>query len=165
MSFEGATDMQQLMVKSGSRYRRATPSEVCETASHYAFRAFEGKFLRNPRDAREFLMNQAGLDHEQFGCVYLDNRHRVLRVEILFTGTIDGASVHPREVVKAALRESAAAVILFHNHPSQVGEPSKADEMITNRLRDALSLIDVRVLDHVIIAGPSLVSMAERGLI
>jgi len=95
----------------------------------------------------------------------LDCRHRVLRYLEMFRGTIDGASVHPREVVKVALQEQAAAVLLVHNHPSKIGEPSAADELITQRLRDALSLVDVRVLDHLIVAGSDVVSFAERGLI
>jgi len=83
----------------------------------------------------------------------------------MFRGTIDGASVHPREVVKVALLEQAAAVLLIHNHPSKISEPSAADELITQRLRDALSLVDVRVLDHLIVAGSEVMSFAERGLI
>jgi DNA repair protein RadC len=83
----------------------------------------------------------------------------------MFRGTVDGASVYPREVVKVALQERAAAILLVHNHPSAVAEPSAADEMITQRLRDALSLVDVRVLDHLIVAGSDVLSFAERGLI
>jgi len=89
----------------------------------------------------------------------------VIEYAPLFRGTIDGASVHPREVVKEALRRSAAAVILAHNHPSGVAEPSHADELITTRIRDALALIDVRVLDHFVITGEDIVSFAERGLL
>jgi len=100
-----------------------------------------------------------------FAIVFLDNRHRVIEYAPLFRGTIDGASVHPREVVKEALRRSAAAVILAHNHPSGVAEPSHADELITTRIRDALALIDVRVLDHFVITGEDIVSFAERGLL
>jgi DNA repair protein RadC len=97
--------------------------------------------------------------------VALDNRHRVLASEILFAGTIDGARVYPREVVKCALRHNAAAVIFAHDHPSGVLEPSAADELITKRLREALALIDVRVLDHFIVGGGECFSFSERGLL
>ncbi|MDQ2694962.1 MAG: DNA repair protein RadC [Pseudomonadota bacterium] len=103
--------------------------------------------------------------HEVFACLFLDNRHRVIDYEELFFGTIDGASVHPRQVVKRALHHNAAAVIFAHNHPSGVAEPSRADEQITVRLKDALGLIDVRVLDHFIIGDGQTVSFAERGLL
>lgn len=105
------------------------------------------------------------LDYEVFGIILLDNRHRVTHVAELFRGTVDGASVHPRELVRLVLEHNAAAVILFHNHPSGVAEPSAADEMITGRIRDALALIDVRVIDHLIVARGTVVSFAERGLI
>jgi DNA repair protein RadC len=95
----------------------------------------------------------------------LDKRHRLISYQEMFQGTIDGASVHPREVVKEALKQNAAAVILAHPHPSGVAEPSQADEIITKRLRDALSLIDVRILDHFIVAGGDTTSMAEMGLL
>ena len=96
--------------------------------------------------------------------MFLDNRHRVISFDRMFNGTIDGASVYPREVVRAAINHNAAAVIFAHNHPSGVAEPSRADEQITRRLKDALALIDVRVLDHMIV-GDEVVSFAERGLI
>lgn len=102
--------------------------------------------------------------HEVFACLFLDNRHRILKYEEMFTGTIDGASVYPREVVKRALFHNAAALILAHNHPSGVAEPSDSDKRITQRLKDALALIDVRVLDHFVI-GDEVVSFAERGLL
>ena len=97
--------------------------------------------------------------------MFLDNRHRILAVEELFFGTIDGASVHPREVVRECLKHNAASVIFVHNHPSGVAEPSQADERITRRLKDALHLIDVRVLDHFVVGTDALVSMAESGLL
>jgi len=103
--------------------------------------------------------------HEVFACLFLDNRHRVIDYEELFRGTIDGASVHPREVVRRALHHNAAALILAHNHPSGVAEPSEADHRITLRLSDALALVDVRVLDHVVVAAGTFVSMAEQGLL
>ena len=97
--------------------------------------------------------------------MYLDNRNRVTGFEELFRGTLDGASVHPREVVKHALSRNAAAVILAHNHPSGVAEPSQADEIITQRLKDALGLVDIRVLDHIVVGDGSCESFAERGLL
>jgi DNA repair protein RadC len=154
-------------VKSGRRYRPATADEVCEGASSYLFQvaAISRPSLSSPKNARDFLRSQAGLDREQFGVIYLDQRYRLMSIEILFNGTIDSASVHPREVVKRVLQEGAAAVMIFHNHPSGIGEPSCADEVITARIKEALALIDVRLVDHLIIAGTSVVSLAERGLI
>ena len=104
-------------------------------------------------------------EHEVFACLYLDNQHRVVKLEELFTGTIDGAAVYPREVVKRCLRNNAAAVIFAHNHPSGVAEPSQADIAITTRLTSALNTIDVRVLDHVVVGRNEAVSFAERGLL
>jgi DNA repair protein RadC len=103
--------------------------------------------------------------YEVFCCLFLDNRNRVIRLEELFRGTIDGASVHPREVVRQALACNAAAVILAHNHPSGIAEPSQADEFITRRLANALALVDIRVLDHLVIGDGAPVSFAERGLL
>jgi DNA repair protein RadC len=124
-----------------------------------------GPPLTSPRLAADYLLAQLrDRDHEVFCCLYLDNRHRLIGFEELFKGTIDGASVHPREVVKQALARRAAAVILAHNHPSGVAEPSRADEAITTRLRDALALVDIRVVDHVIVGDGVCVSLAERGL-
>jgi len=157
--------MARLMIKSGNRYRAATVSEVCEVASSYLFNSAIGKSVKSPQETKDFLRMQGAMEFEQFGIIYVDKRHRVISVEILFNGTIDGASVYPREVVKAALRENAAAVILFHNHPSGIAEQSSADEIITERLKSALALIDVRLLDHMIVTRNSVLSFAERGLI
>ncbi|MDE2317961.1 MAG: DNA repair protein RadC, partial [Xanthomonadaceae bacterium] len=122
--------------------------------------------LANPRDSGDFLRARLRhLPYEVFGCLYLDNRHRVLGFEELFRGTVDGASVHPREVVRACLAHNACAVILAHNHPSGVAEPSAADCAITRELRDALQLVGIRVLDHLVIGSGTPVSMAARGLI
>jgi DNA repair protein RadC len=122
--------------------------------------------LRNPRDSGDYLRARLSqLPYEVFACLYLDNRHRVLAFEELFRGTVDGASVHPREVVRACLRHNACAVIFAHNHPSGEAEPSGSDEAITHILRDALQLIEVRVLDHLIIGTGEPVSMAARGLL
>lgn len=103
--------------------------------------------------------------HEVFSCVWLDSRHRLIELQDLFFGTINGASVYPREVVRAAMRHNAAAVILAHNHPSGVAEPSTADKQLTTRLCDALSLVDVRVLDHIVVGDGESVSFANRGLL
>ena len=120
--------------------------------------------LRDPRDARRFLTAQLrDLDHEAFAALFLDSQHRVLAFEVLARGTIDAASVYPREVVKKALRHQSAALILAHNHPSGVAEPSAADRSLTTRLKDALALIDVRVLDHFVVGDCEPVSFAERG--
>ena len=125
-----------------------------------------GAVLSNPRSTRDFLrLHLAPLHHELFAVLFLDNRHRVIEFVPLFRGTIDGASVHPREVVKEALTRNAAAVILAHNHPSGVAEPSQADELITARLREALALVDIRVLDHLVVTAGEIVSFAERGLL
>lgn len=122
--------------------------------------------LTSPRDSAAFLKaRMADRPYEVFACLFLDNRHRVLAYEEMFRGTLDGASVHPREVVRTALDHNAAAVILAHNHPSGVAEPSAADRNITHQLRDALQLIGVRVLDHLVIGSGEPTSMAARGLI
>ena len=121
--------------------------------------------LTSPEASKDFVKLQlARYEHEVFACLWLDNRNRVINFNKLFRGTIDGASVYPREVVKAALKHNAAAVIFAHNHPSGVAEPSHADEAITRRLKEALSLIDVRVLDHLVV-GSEVISFAERGLL
>jgi DNA repair protein RadC len=125
-----------------------------------------GTAIRSPADTEAFLKARLQhLHHELFCCLYLDNRHRVLRFDELFRGTIDGTSVYPREVVKEALAINAAALILAHNHPSGVAEPSQADERITTRLKSALELVDIRLLDHLIIGDGAATSLASRGLI
>ena len=122
--------------------------------------------LANPNAVREFLIvHHKGQEREVFSCLFLDNRHRLICFDEVFLGTVDGASVHPREVVKLALARNAAAVILAHNHPSGVAEPSQADELITARLRDALALVDIRVLDHLVVGGTTVTSFVERGLL
>lgn len=125
-----------------------------------------GEAIRSPADTEGFLKAKIQhLEHEVFCCLYLDNRHRVLRFDELFRGTIDGTSVYPREVVKEALTVNAAAVILAHNHPSGVAEPSQADERITQRLKSALELVDIRLLDHLIIGAGAATSLANRGML
>lgn len=122
--------------------------------------------ISSPAETREYLKHQLrDRSCEIFAALFLDNRHQVIKFEELFQGTIDGASVYPREVVKKALKHNAAALIVAHNHPSGVAEPSSADEHITLRLKDALALVDIRLLDHLIIGNGEIVSLAERGVI
>jgi DNA repair protein RadC len=125
-----------------------------------------GPSLASPRATRDFLSAQLrDLEHEVFCCLYLDKRHRLIHFQELFRGTIDGASVHPREIVKLALQRNCAALIIAHNHPSGIAEPSQADELITHRVKEALALVDIRLLDHIIIGDGVSVSLAERGLL
>jgi len=125
-----------------------------------------GVTIGSPADSREFLLaTLRDRPHEVFCCLFLDNRHRVLAFDELFRGTIDAAAVYPREIVKQALYRNAAAVILAHNHPSGVAEPSQSDQLITRRIRDALDLVDVRLLDHFVIGDNTTVSLASRGML
>jgi DNA repair protein RadC len=147
--------------------RYATLQAALELARrHYLEVMRSGPALLNPQATRDYLrVRLRDLPHEVFCCLYLDNRHRVIAFEELFRGTLDGASVHPREVVKHALAHNAAALILAHNHPSGVAEPSQADELITRRLKEALNLVEIRVLDHLIVGDSRCESFAERGLL
>jgi DNA repair protein RadC len=122
--------------------------------------------LSSPSSVRDYLrMSLAGRDYEVFMVLFLDAQNRVIASEEMFRGTLTQTSVYPREVVKCALAHNAAAVIFAHNHPSGLAEPSHADEVLTQALKQALSLVDIKVLDHFIVAGGSAVSMAERGLV
>jgi DNA repair protein RadC len=149
----------------------ASRSEILHALPELARRYYEsslptGEAIRSPSDTEAYLRARIRhLHHEMFCCLYLDNRHRVLKFDEMFRGTIDGTSVYPREVVKDALAINAAAVILAHNHPSGVAEPSQADERITKRLKSALELVDIRLLDHFIIGDGETTSMASRGLL
>jgi DNA repair protein RadC len=147
--------------------RPAAHEEILQAARDVLSRKVRrGTSLHSPPLVKNFLSVKLGdLEHEIFCVLLLDKRHRLIEYVELFRGTIDGASVYPREVVKLALAKNAAAVILAHPHPSGVAEPSQADELITSRLRDALGLVDIRILDHLIVAGGSVMSFAERGLI
>lgn len=149
------------------RAKDAQLQAVLEVARrHLAESLPERDALTDPAATRRYLQAKLrDLHHEVFACLFLDNRHRVIAFEELFRGTVDGASVYPREVVKAALKHNAAALILAHNHPSGVAEPSSADQRITKRLRDALALVDIRVLDHLIIGDGVATSFAERSLL
>ncbi len=153
-------------------YRRQQLLPADQELIDQAIRCLEERYLVNqdvltsPEATRDFLkLRLDGIAYEVFALVLLDNRHRVLRYVELFRGTLDGASVHPREVLRCVMAHNAAAVILAHNHPSGVTEPSQADIRITQRLKDALALIEVRVLDHLIVGEGQGVSLAERGLL
>jgi len=125
-----------------------------------------GAALTSPTAVRDYLrLLLHEREHEVFVCVWLDAQHRVIATEEIFRGTLTQTSVYPREVVKAGLKQNAAAVIFAHNHPSGVAQPSHAEELLTRNLKDALALIDVKVLDHFIVAGGQAISFAERGLL
>lgn len=125
-----------------------------------------GDEFTSPAAVKDYLRAKlAGFEHEVFAVLFLDTRHRLIDYAEMFRGTIDSAEVHPREVVKEALRLNAAAVIVSHNHPSGNPEPSAADRVLTQQLKQALALVDVRMLDHVIVAGAAATSFAERGLL
>jgi DNA repair protein RadC len=161
------TDSETLMAEHGiGASRSATIRALPELARRYYEDSLPpGQAIRSPTDTEAYLQaRMRHLGHELFCCLFLDNRHRVLRFDEMFRGTIDGTSVYPREVVKEALAVNAAAVILAHNHPSGVSEPSQADERITKRLKSALELVDIRLLDHLIIGDGETTSMASRGL-
>ncbi len=155
-----------LVCDDSGTYRDATAREILTAARTAATRLYKhGHYFTAPDAVKTFATAKlAGRDAECFSVIFLDNKHKMLSFREMFHGTIDGASVHPREVVKAALLENAAAVIFAHNHPSGVTDPSQADIRITQRLKDALALIEVRVLDHVIV-GMDCYSMAEHGTI
>ena len=156
-----------LSVPGVGRARLATLRSLADLARRYYEQSLPvGRAIRSPADTEAFLSARLrDLPHELFCCLFLDNRHRVLAFEPLFRGTIDGTSVYPREVVKQALAANAAAVILAHNHPSGVAEPSQADERITRRLKAALELVDIRLLDHLVIGDGCATSLASRGLL
>jgi DNA repair protein RadC len=144
-----------------------TDDEIIAKAAHILQkRMVRGGYCNSPDLVRKFLNTKLGsLEHEVFAVIYLDAQNRVLGYEELFTGTLTQTSVYPREVVKSALKRNASALVFSHNHPSGVAEPSRADELLTTVLKQALALIDVKVLDHIIVTGTASVSFAERGLI
>lgn len=174
-SVESATTMLQQFgslrpVMAGDQRLTQEQSLKAKVATELLQRNFKqqlkhGDVLEDPDAVRFYLASKLReRQSEVFAVIFLDNRHRVIEYKEMFFGTIDGASVYPREVVKEALHQNAAAVLFAHNHPSQCAEPSQSDERITQRLRDALALIDVRVLDHFVV-GDEIVSMLERGLL
>lgn len=147
------------------------PPERCLVARELVKRWLEeelgrGPILSSPTAVRDFLrIHFANQQYESFVTLYLDAQHRLIAPEESFRGTLTQTSIYPREIVRAALKHNAAAVIFSHNHPSGVAEPSLADEALTNALKQALSLVDVRVLDHFVVASSSVLSFAERGLL
>ena len=145
----------------------ATAEEIIASArEQLSRRVRRGSALSSPQATRDFLALRLGArEFESFCCMFLDTRHRLIEFVELFRGTIDSASVHPREVVKEALQRNAAAVVFAHPHPSGVAEVSAADELITRRLREALQTVNIRVLDHLIVAGGEVVSFCELGLL
>lgn len=157
-----------LMVRDAQgRYLLATAEQILEAARQAIERKMQrGTSFTSPAAVKEYLRAKlAGFEHEVFAVLFMDTQHRLIEYAEMFRGTIDGASVYPRERVKEALRLNAAAVIVSHNHPSGNPEPSGADRALTQRLKEALGPVDVRVLDHVIVAGTDTTSFAERGLI
>jgi DNA repair protein RadC len=165
---EGSEDtiMSTLYVREGGEYREATASDVFQRAQALMAQRFRAgtAVLDSPGKMREFLRLRLGtLDHEVFSVLFLTSRHRLIEYVELFRGTLDGASVHPREVVKEALARNAGAVICCHAHPSGDPTPSQADELVTRRLKAALELVQIRLLDHLVI-GESISSMCELGL-
>jgi DNA repair protein RadC len=144
-----------------------TVQDIMDMAVELVEQRFQrGNPLGSPDETRTFLkIKFHGYEHEVFGAIFLDSQHNVLAFDLMFRGTIDSATIYPREVVKQALSYNAAAVIFVHNHPSGVADPSEADKRITKRLTDALSVLDIRVLDHFVVGGVDVVSFAERGLL
>ena len=149
------------------RYRVANADEIIEAARAVAGQRMQrGESFTDPQASGRFFQDKlAGLEREVFAAVFLDTRHRLIEYVELFQGTIDGAEVHPREVVRQALRCNAAAVIVAHNHPSGTTDPSAADRAVTARLKQALALVDIRLLDHVIVSGWASLSLAMKGFI
>mgnify|MGYP001816340936 CR=1 FL=1 len=150
-------------------YQPAAPEQIITMARQIIadrLQRYANVVATSPADVKRYLQLQlADKEREIFAAMFLDTRHRLISFEMLFFGTIDGASIHPREVVKAALKCNAAAVIFSHNHPSGVAEPSQADIQITKKLKDALALVDVRVLDHIVVAADECVSLAQQGVL
>jgi DNA repair protein RadC len=159
--------MTTLYVREGHQFREAAARDVLDRAHALIAQRFRtgAPVLATPSRTREFLRLKLGaLEHEVFAALFLDKQHRLIEYVELFRGTIDGAAVHPREIVKEALARNAAALIFCHCHPSGQSFPSQADEHITLRLKAALELVDIRVLDHIII-GETITSFAESGLL
>jgi DNA repair protein RadC len=159
--------MHTLFVREADTYHEATHDQVLDAAKTALARRFRvgSPLLKTPSSIRDYLLvHLSGLPNEVFGCLYLNAKHRLLGIEELFRGTIDGASVHPREVVRGCIVHNAAELIVYHNHPSGDLSPSAGDEAVTQRIREAVRLIDVRLIDHWIF-GTSTFSFAEHGLL
>ena len=157
----------RLFVREKARYAPAEPEQVLAAAQEIVDkRMVRGTSFKDPSVACEFFRDKLGhLEREVFAAVMLDTRHRLIDYVELFQGTVDGAEVHPREVVRTALRLNAAAMLVAHNHPSGDAEPSAADRAVTARLKQALALVDVRLLDHVIVGGTQTRSLAASGYV
>ena len=149
------------------RYLPATAEQILEEARRVIdLKTQRGEAFTSPELVKEYLITKlAGFEHEVFAALFLDAKHQLIQYVEMFRGSIDSASVYPREVVKEALHHNAAAVIFAHNHPSGNPEPSQADKTLTQRLKEALMLVEVRSLDHIVVGGRQTVSFAERGLI
>ncbi len=163
-----SSDSSVLLVRDvAGEYRPADAGEVLQAAQRLLGKQLQGReVLSSPQAVRDFLRVKLGaLEHEVFAVLMLDAQNRLIEYVELFRGTVSQASVYPREVVKESLARNAAALVLVHNHPSGVAEPSRADEHLTQTLKAALALVDVRVLDHLIVAGSDVLSFAERGLL
>lgn len=168
MSLLNPSSEMPLMVRNGrGRYQLAEADQILEAARQVVERKMQrGAVFASPQAVKDYLRTKlACFEHEVFAVLFLDNRHRLIEYVEMFHGTIDGAPVYPREVVKEALRLNAAAVILSHNHPSGYVEPSAADRDITRTLKEALALVEVRTLDHIVVAGCAATSFTERGLL
>ena len=164
---DAAVQMTPLYVREGDAFYEAPARQILLQAQELIDQQFHRQcpVLSNPQLVRVFLKIHLGRhDHEVFAALFLDSHHRLIEYVELFRGTIDSAQVHPREVIKEALARNAAAVILAHNHPSGVGQPSKADERITIQLKEALDLVGVKIIDHIIV-GESITSFVELGLL
>ena len=160
-------DSSLLVRDARGNYLMASADQILEAARVVIDQKMQrGASFSSPAAVKEYLRAKlAGFEHEVFAVLFLDSQHRLIEYSELFRGTIDSASVYPREVVKEALRLNSAAVIISHNHPSGNPEPSAADKVLTQRLKEALGLVDVRTLDHIIVAGTDTTSFAERGLL
>ena len=166
-SLSSSFDASLLVRDVAGSYRAAEPAEVLQAALRVLAGQLRGSaMLDSPQAVRDFLRIKLGtLEHEVFAVIHLDSQHRVIEYVEMFRGTVSQTSVYPREIVKEALVRNSAAMILVHNHPSGVVEPSRADEALTQSVKAALALVDVRVIDHLIVAGPAVLSFAERGLL
>jgi DNA repair protein RadC len=167
MSQVSTVSAQLFVEESSGSYREALPAEVLAVALSLVERQVQRGFvLTAPSAAREYLAVRLGaLEYEVFAVVFLDAQNRVIEYQEMFRGTVTQTAVYPREVVKAALALNAVGAIFVHNHPSGHPEPSRADEFLTKTLKAALSMVDVRVLDHLVIAGSDITSLAERGML
>ena len=169
----GLRGLLDLSAKELAKLKGLGPARACALIAalelgtrHLALRLERGEALTDPRKAGDYFARRLrSLPHEVFACMFLDNQHQLLAYEELFTGSLDGAEVHPREVLKHCLKHNAAAVIFGHNHPSGNPQPSAADRAVTARLKQALALLDIRCLDHFIIGDGPPTSMAELGLL